>query len=94
MHDQFQLRLEHHHLLAVTKAECGHPSELEVTRPVVSERLLMAQSDSSRIRAFDDKAEFQIVNLEALKRTLTIKNTHPLTHVSFSARPDVKSLRF
>jgi hypothetical protein len=41
MHDQFQLRLENHHLLAATKAECGHPSELEVTRPVVRERLLI-----------------------------------------------------
>ena len=51
MHDQFQLRLEHHHLLAATKAECGHPSELEVTRPVVRERLLMAQSAGLRIKA-------------------------------------------
>ena len=30
MHDQFQLSLEHHHLLAAAKAECVRPSELEV----------------------------------------------------------------
>ena len=43
LHDQFQLRLEHHHLLGTTNAECGHPSELEVTGPVVREGLLMAR---------------------------------------------------
>ena len=50
MHDQFQLSLEHHHLLAAAKAECGHPSELEVTRTVVRESLLMAHSSRSNIK--------------------------------------------
>ena len=44
MHDQFQLRLEHHHLLEATNAERGDSSELEVTRPFVREGLLMAES--------------------------------------------------
>ena len=48
---------------------------------------------SLSLSAFDDKAELQIFNLDALKRTLTIKNTHPLTYVSASARPGVRSLR-
>ena len=59
MHEQFQLRLEHHHLLAATKAECGYPSELEVTRPVVRERLFMAQSAILVIGTFDDKAAIE-----------------------------------
>ena len=34
-----------------------------------------------RWAVIDDKAELQIFNLDALERTLTIKNTHPLTYV-------------
>ena len=37
--------------------------------PVTRERRLLAQSDSSRIRAFDDKAELQTVELIATKQS-------------------------
>ena len=46
MHDQFHIRLEHHHLLEATNAECGDPSGLEVTKPVVREGFLMARAFS------------------------------------------------